>query len=1387
MQHTLQSAKRVFSAAVAAATIAFTAGVAGIVAPSTAKAASAGDLIKGSLSTVYYYGYDGMRYTFPNEKTYMTWFSDFDDVTEISDSTLASLELAGNVVYRPGSYWVKITTDPKVYAVATDGSIHWIEDEDVAEGYAGSDWASRVQDVPDAFFVDYTVGASLMAAEAFDGMLYMDGGSYYLAWGGEKRMVSSAGRSANGLDADFFLDGSGIDDSSLTEGSDVAEAATALMDPAQTEAMEDEEETSGDLEIELSSSTSSGATVPQGSNSVEVFSFDVTAGSEDGSLDALVVTQGGAGSTSDISNAYLYEGNSRLTEARSVNASTRAVTFSNLDLSIDAGDSRTFTVRVEVSSTATAADTFSFSIESADDITASGDVDGDFPVEGNEFTVSGQDAGSITLTKSGTITNPTIGEGDAVIGEFKLVANSEPASVEMVTLKIDDAVDHSDFWLWDGSTALVAGEWLGADQVLFDLSDEPFEIAESGSNIFSVSADIGGQDADTVKVYLDNNADLVAVGGELGFGMSITNTSYDGTSCTATTGNCSYSVVQGGEVTLARTGPVAGDINTNSQDETLLEFTITSGEEVTIKDLDIIVYGDDDATVDGDAFDGVNDAADDNTGLVNTGAEGNLKDIKIINADTGAVLWGPLELDGVAVVADGTTCASSPFVETSPTLCHDSGQIIDFTEDLTFDGTLNLVVTADVDNGVTSGTAFGAAVDISGLSIEDANGDALASADIVPSSNINGFNQMARSASLTVSLASTPGSVSTVKGAQDVLVNAFNVVGGLAGEVNISTIEISVYSDTVTGTDFTLGDHTTAPDVNDYISSCELYDIDGVLIAAAEAPASNGQTITYTGLDWTIAANETQMIKVYCDLANPSSSTTYFFAFDLDDVSEDIVAEDQDGNDVDPTSDDPNGATAATNEVSIAANGTLSMAAGSDMPSADFVLTSSSDNRVANFRFTAATESFTVTTLSVSEEQAEDDTGTADSSAYANNISLVTLAYEDEDGATVESTATMNGNEAKFTGLSIPVVIGSPADVDVYVNVPLTDRDSGGTAKSNEKVRMGLFADTTNDDNFRAIGSASGTALDDDDVTVIGDDSYATDSVPTFVVRETKPTIALSSSSPSGALVPGLQEVLRFNVSAASNEDVVMDEVIFKFSATDNGSTDWNMYDPDAGLAGDDIDTPDFSIYNLDEQGTTAQLEAADTEWSILESDGSTNDQDEDVAFVLLNLATMEIIPKGDTYSYALYFDSTGASAGSDDAIRFDIVSDPIVSTTTGYLAATTISDAAITRTDATLTLADGTTVTEGDVVCFTGADTTCATTEEIALVTGVSGNNVTFARGYLGRNLALQVTTQNVRRLPGTFLWQDDGSTSLTTSNEEYWGSYLVDNLTVNGNTILF
>ncbi len=121
----------------------------------------------GASSAVYYLAQDGKRYVFPNQKTFATWFSDFSSVELVSSADLMSFPLGGNVTYRPGIKMVKITTDPKVYVVAGGGVLRWITSEAVATALYGSDWNKKIDDVPDSFFVNYTIGTPVYASSDY--------------------------------------------------------------------------------------------------------------------------------------------------------------------------------------------------------------------------------------------------------------------------------------------------------------------------------------------------------------------------------------------------------------------------------------------------------------------------------------------------------------------------------------------------------------------------------------------------------------------------------------------------------------------------------------------------------------------------------------------------------------------------------------------------------------------------------------------------------------------------------------------------------------------------------------------------------------------------------------------------------------------------------------------------------------------------------------------------------------------------------------------------------------------------------------------------------------------------------------------------------------------
>ena len=80
---------------------------------------------------------------------------------------MAQIALAKAVTYRPGSKLVKFQTLNKVYAVAQNGLLRWVQTEELAKSLYGSDWNKKIDDVSDAFYVNYSFGADIKTASEY--------------------------------------------------------------------------------------------------------------------------------------------------------------------------------------------------------------------------------------------------------------------------------------------------------------------------------------------------------------------------------------------------------------------------------------------------------------------------------------------------------------------------------------------------------------------------------------------------------------------------------------------------------------------------------------------------------------------------------------------------------------------------------------------------------------------------------------------------------------------------------------------------------------------------------------------------------------------------------------------------------------------------------------------------------------------------------------------------------------------------------------------------------------------------------------------------------------------------------------------------------------------
>ncbi|MFA5902326.1 MAG: hypothetical protein WC836_00205 [Desulfobacula sp.] len=151
-----------------------------------------GDLIKSKdFTTVYFIDSDNRRHTFPNEPTYFSYFSSFKGIKILPLSTLSQIEIGANVTVKPGTWLVKIQTDPKVYALEPYGVLRYVSTVDIASKLYGSNWTARIIDISPAFFVDYQVGdpLSILVHPAETVIKYQNSANIYFIDQGKKRLI----------------------------------------------------------------------------------------------------------------------------------------------------------------------------------------------------------------------------------------------------------------------------------------------------------------------------------------------------------------------------------------------------------------------------------------------------------------------------------------------------------------------------------------------------------------------------------------------------------------------------------------------------------------------------------------------------------------------------------------------------------------------------------------------------------------------------------------------------------------------------------------------------------------------------------------------------------------------------------------------------------------------------------------------------------------------------------------------------------------------------------------------------------------------------------------------------------------------------------------------
>jgi len=258
---------------------------------------------------------------------------------------------------------------------------------------------------------------------------------------------------------------------------------------------------------------------------VPVLTVRLAAGSSDVTVTNFNVLRAGLSSDQDLANVYLLDGSKIVTTNIGMNAGT--VQFANAAglFTVKAGTYKDISVAVSISSSASASGhTYAFSIPAATSIVTVGalPVNGVFPIIGNNMTAASvSNLGGITVTNGSTSNNTSAtaltvnaGQTNFNAGQFTLQANNQAVSVKSITLTNTASLSPSDLAnisLFQGATKLGTSQSIaGQNQVTFDLSANPLQLAAGQTMQLYVYADVVGGVNRYFQFSVQHNYDIVA-------------------------------------------------------------------------------------------------------------------------------------------------------------------------------------------------------------------------------------------------------------------------------------------------------------------------------------------------------------------------------------------------------------------------------------------------------------------------------------------------------------------------------------------------------------------------------------------------------------------------------------------------------------------------------------------------------------------------------------------------------------------------------------------------------------------------------------------------------------------------------------------------------------
>ncbi len=548
----------------------------------------------------------------------------------------------------------------------------------------------------------------------------------------------------------------------------------------------------------------------------------------------------------DIPNAYLYDGDTKLAEMTSL--SSGLMTFTNSAGLFSVSGTKTITVKFDLHKDSSSGKTIGIGLTSATDVvTDATAVNGTFPINGNLMTVATvTDFGRLNIA---TTTNAATVDPGTTYDAMKINVAASNQKMQIYSIKFlqigsIQTTDVENPSLWVGSTKLAASTLASDGSLYFDLSAAPYEVPSGVTRSIALRVDVVKGSTRTIQFSLQKSTDIVAKDANYGVYVAPDTslaawTSLDSVQTTVNSGNI---------VVSRRTDSPSGNIALNKTNVALAKFDAKAvGENIKLSSL-------------------------------------------VFRMDPGSSNWenlknGMIIIDGVQYGTTQLQVASSTEYTVTLSYTIEAGK------------TAVIEIRADIVDYATGYALLGSS-DTIRADLRTVSGNAQRMVSLgtfaFPASNQQGNTLIISSLALSATKNVSVGNIQTVYKATEVTLGSYVVSAGAAEGVDVSaiTFEDSTTSDaTATNANYSLGaaftnlrlykgttqlGSTVVPNTSDTAGTDYTFNITPALSIAA------GQSITVdlkgdvlaSGLSWS-DGNETAIVTVEGSGQTSSNSVTF--------------------------------------------------------------------------------------------------------------------------------------------------------------------------------------------------------------------------------------------------------------------------------------------------------------------------------------------------------------------------------------------------------------------------------------------------------------------------------------------------------------------------------